>query len=117
MRKPVDTEGLDPAAAAEAELKADIEAEGEGILPHPDLPVLFMIAIKYWVIKEASNGEEDPNKVTYTCVSAPHCTGLRAREDSGLTLNFFLLVLQDYGPDPGHGIHHRSWCREQHCKS
>ncbi|KAJ2925939.1 hypothetical protein H1R20_g11161, partial [Candolleomyces eurysporus] len=66
VRKPVDTEGLDPAAAAEAELKADIEAEEEGTLPHPDLPVLFTTAIKHWVIQEASDGGGDPNKVTYT---------------------------------------------------
>lgn len=67
MRKDVDTEGLDPGAAAEAEIKSDKEAEDEGILPQPDLPVLFTTTIKNWVITEASNGG-DPSKATYMCV-------------------------------------------------
>ncbi|RXW21237.1 hypothetical protein EST38_g4608 [Candolleomyces aberdarensis] len=66
LRKAIQADELDPEAAAEAEVLADKEAEEEGLLPHPDLAVLFTTTIKNWVITQASDGGGDPNKATYT---------------------------------------------------
>lgn len=67
-RKRIETEGLDHATISEADIKADKEAEEEGILPHPDLPVLFTTTIKNWNIDEANDGGGDPEKATYVYV-------------------------------------------------
>ncbi|KAJ2935081.1 hypothetical protein H1R20_g2051, partial [Candolleomyces eurysporus] len=64
-RKDVDTEGLDPAAIAEAEIKADKEAEKEGILQWPNEPVLFTTTTQNWEITETTDGGGDPKKTTY----------------------------------------------------
>ncbi|RXW19805.1 hypothetical protein EST38_g6044 [Candolleomyces aberdarensis] len=69
-RKKIETEGLDPAALREADIKADKEAEEEGILPFPDLPVLFTPSIKNWNIEESIDGGGDPTKATYV-ISVP----------------------------------------------
>ncbi|KAJ2913999.1 hypothetical protein MD484_g6429, partial [Candolleomyces efflorescens] len=68
--RPLRTDELDPEAAAAEEVEADQEAEAEGVLPYPDLPVFFTTTIKNWVITQASDGGEDPNRATYT-ISVP----------------------------------------------
>ncbi|KAJ2915415.1 hypothetical protein MD484_g4970, partial [Candolleomyces efflorescens] len=64
--RPIKPDELDAEAAAAEEVEADQEAEREGILPYPDLPVFFTTTIKNWVITQATDGGGDPNKATYT---------------------------------------------------
>ncbi|RXW21244.1 hypothetical protein EST38_g4605 [Candolleomyces aberdarensis] len=80
-RKDVDTEGLDPAAIAKAEIKADKEAEKEGILQWPNQPVLFTTTIQDWQITETRDGGGDPEKTTYNIKIPTEISGVISAVD------------------------------------